>query len=132
MIHHSDSKTPADQTPPSQEDRDQSVEATSVLPTHPEDFLTRNGLNLTSFRRRKAEDGAVDLDRKIKKRHLNMIALGGSIGAGLFVGSGSALSKGVSWLLLVSVFVGSSCHGHNLHGLKQSTKHDIGSCLASH
>ncbi|KAM0550249.1 hypothetical protein ACHAPJ_009098 [Fusarium lateritium] len=101
MIHHSDSKTPADQTPPSQEDRDQSVEATSVLPTHPEDFLTRNGLNLTSFRRRKAEDGAVDLDRKIKKRHLNMIALGGSIGAGLFVGSGSALSKGGPASLLI-------------------------------
>lgn len=30
----------------------------------------------------------------MKKRHLHMIAIGGSIGAGFFVGSGGALTKG--------------------------------------
>lgn len=30
----------------------------------------------------------------MKKRHLHMIAIGGSIGAGFFVGSGSALVRG--------------------------------------
>jgi yeast amino acid transporter len=30
----------------------------------------------------------------MKPRHLNMIAIGGSIGAGFFVGSGSALTSG--------------------------------------
>ncbi|MCJ1249575.1 hypothetical protein MMC30_006801 [Trapelia coarctata] len=34
------------------------------------------------------------LVRELKGRHMQMIAIGGSIGAGLFVGSGSALSNG--------------------------------------
>lgn len=34
------------------------------------------------------------LARRLKGRHLQMIAIGGSIGTGLFVGSGSALSQG--------------------------------------
>ena len=34
------------------------------------------------------------LSKKLKGRHMQMIAIGGSIGAGLFVGSGSALHTG--------------------------------------
>ncbi|MCJ1420610.1 hypothetical protein MMC32_006968 [Xylographa parallela] len=34
------------------------------------------------------------LSRSLKGRHMQMIAIGGSIGAGLFVGSGNALSNG--------------------------------------
>lgn len=34
------------------------------------------------------------LQRRLKGRHLQMIAIGGSIGTGLFVGSGQALSEG--------------------------------------
>ena len=63
-----------------------------------EDFMTRNGLNLKSFQRRPKGGDLVVLDKSMKTRHLHMIAIGGSIGAGFFVGSGAALAKGVRLL----------------------------------
>jgi hypothetical protein len=64
-----------------------------------ESFMTRNGLNLRSFGRRPVGDKHVPLDKSMQTRHLHMIAIGGSIGAGFFVGSGSALRNGVSLLI---------------------------------
>lgn len=46
-----------------------------------------------------------DLDRSMKKRHLNMIAIGGSIGAGFFVGSGGALTRGGPASLLICFLI---------------------------
>ncbi|KAJ0161612.1 Amino-acid permease inda1 [Colletotrichum tanaceti] len=71
------------------------------------DFRTRNGLNLRSFQRRDetAAGGETELDRSMKPRHLQMIAIGGSIGAGFFVGSGSALTKGGPGSLLICFLI---------------------------
>ena len=59
-------------------------------------FWTKMGCTPESFKPRTAADANSQLNQTLKHRHLHMIAIGGSIGAGLFVGSGSALSSGVS------------------------------------
>ncbi|EWG46138.1 amino-acid permease inda1 [Fusarium verticillioides 7600] len=70
-----------------------------------DDFMTRTGLNAKSFTRKHYGLGLVELDRKMKPRHLQMVAIGGSIGAGFFVGSGSALSKGGPATLFIDFFL---------------------------
>ncbi|KAK3336200.1 putative arginine transporter [Cercophora scortea] len=48
------------------------------------------------------------LQRKLKSRHLQMIAIGGTIGTGLFIGSGSALAtSGPAGSLIAYAFIGS-------------------------
>lgn len=64
-------------------------------------LMTRLGLTADSFKRRTKADKNNQLNQTLKTRHLNMIAIGGSIGAGLFVGSGSALSTGGPAALLI-------------------------------
>lgn len=64
-------------------------------------LMTRLGITPESFKRRTLADEHNQLNKTLKTRHLNMIAIGGSIGAGLFVGSGGALAKGGPAALLI-------------------------------
>jgi amino acid transporter len=68
---------------------------------HQESWATRSGLNLRSFERRDNGIPENELERNMKPRHLQMIAIGGSIGAGFFVGSGGALATGGPGSLLI-------------------------------
>ncbi|KAI0798374.1 amino acid permease/ SLC12A domain-containing protein [Xylaria sp. FL0064] len=78
---------------------------TEAEPNLSSNFYTRNGLNMESFKVRDYGQGIVELDRTMKPRHLHMIAIGGSIGAGFFVGSGSALMKGGPGFLIIDFLI---------------------------
>ena len=50
-------------------------------------------------------EGEAKLHTALKGRHMQMIAIGGSIGAGLFVGSGGALHSGGPGSLIIDFII---------------------------
>lgn len=112
------------------------TEITSVEIYDPskESVWTRLGLNFESFKRAPGTtkgivthgDIPIELDmydhnllqQKMKPRHLQMIAAGGAIGTGLFVGTGGALATGgpagilLGWLIMGFMMVNVSNTGN--------------------
>lgn len=68
---------------------------------HPSDVEAAPGVSSVSD----VEVGEGGLKRNLKGRHMQMIAIGGSIGAGLFVGSGSALTSGGPGSLVIDFII---------------------------
>ncbi|GAA5883838.1 hypothetical protein JCM16303_007406 [Sporobolomyces ruberrimus] len=114
----------------SDKNEDQYVTTTTESPHHSqaelydpskESIWTRLGVNFESFKPAPGTTGGIVthgnvdplrandnplLQQKMKPRHLTMIAVGGSIGTGLFIGSGQALRNGgplgilIAWAII--------------------------------
>lgn len=55
------------------------------------------------------EEQEQKLSRSLKSRHITMIAIGGAIGTGLFLGSGSAIRTAGPSIILTYLIVGIFC-----------------------
>ncbi|EEU36736.1 uncharacterized protein NECHADRAFT_51989 [Fusarium vanettenii 77-13-4] len=85
---------------------DEKPGSSEVTTENEKSWATRNGLTLESFTAHEDHGkGSVELERRMKPRHLNMIAIGGSIGAGFFVGSGAALQTGGPGSVLIGFLI---------------------------
>ncbi|KAI9372383.1 amino acid permease/ SLC12A domain-containing protein [Aspergillus egyptiacus] len=89
-----------------QGDKKVSNEAVQVATTHPSPGLDE--MDCEKYGAGRESNPLPDLKRKLKSRHLQMIAIGGTIGTGLFISSGSAIATaGPVGALIAYMFIGS-------------------------
>ncbi|OIW22837.1 amino acid permease [Coniochaeta ligniaria NRRL 30616] len=73
----------------------------------PSSSHSNGGLRYYDIKSANARTASTSLSRELKGRHLQMIAIGGSIGTGLFVASGRTLAAGgPASVLLAYIFIG--------------------------
>ncbi|KAK2861249.1 hypothetical protein FQN49_004394 [Arthroderma sp. PD_2] len=96
---------------------DDIISDNSLESSPPLGFWTRMGCTPESFKRRTLADKHNQLNQTLKSRHLHMIAIGGSIGAGLFVGSGSALRAGGPGALVIDFTIAGMMMFNVVHAL---------------
>ena len=61
---------------------------------------------MTTMRQTQAEQATHELQRKLSNRHLQLIAIGGAIGTGLFMGSGKTISLAGLSILIIYMIIG--------------------------
>ena len=61
---------------------------------------------MTTTRQPQAEQATHELQRKLSNRHLQLIAIGGAIGTGLFMGSGKTISLAGPSILIIYMIIG--------------------------
>ncbi len=61
---------------------------------------------MTTVRHSEDEHSSHDLQRKLSNRHLQLIAIGGAIGTGLFMGSGKTISLAGPSILFIYMIIG--------------------------
>ncbi|KAK6461545.1 amino acid permease-domain-containing protein [Scheffersomyces coipomensis] len=93
----------------------------SFKPVIPGETLTSmhvdDDKSLTNLQRINLNSANSNLKRKLKTRHLQMISIGSSIGSGLLVGSGGALSTGGPAGVMIGWIVMASCVYATMQGL---------------
>ncbi|KAJ5381068.1 Arginine permease CAN1 [Penicillium cataractarum] len=78
-----------------------------IMQVQPQDPVNQYDVDYEKHGASRESNPLPDLKRKLKSRHLQMIAIGGTIGTGLFIGSGTAVANaGPVGALIAYIFVG--------------------------